>query len=74
MFTSRPPQVTKVSFQNKRYDLDGWNKGVQGTNHINVYQWNKSGKATGGGYEVGIMHINLQDTSSFTYYGIDTLE
>ena len=47
--TSRPPQATKVSFQNKRYDLDWWNKVVQGTNHLNVYQRNNKGKSTGGG-------------------------
>ena len=72
--TSRPPQVTKVIFQNKQYDLDGLNKVVQGTNHINVDQCNKRDKDTGRDYEVGIMHINVQDSDSFTYDGYAALE
>ena len=47
---------------------------VQGTNHLNVYQSNKRGKAAGGYYEIGTMHINVQDPDSFTYDGSDTLE
>ena len=74
MRTLRPPQVTKLSFHNKQYDLDGWNKVVQGTKHLNIYQWNNRGKATGGDYEVGTMHINVQDPASFTYNGSDALE
>ena len=72
--TSMPPQVTKLSFQNKRYDLDWWNKVVQGTNHLNVDQWNKRDKATGRDYKVGTMYINVQDSASFTYGGSAALE
>ena len=67
-------QVTKVSFQNKLYDLDRWNKVVHGTKHLTVDQWNKGGKVTVGDYEVGIMHINVQDSASFTYDESDALE
>ena len=66
---SRPPQVTKVSFQNKRYDLDGWNKVVQGTNHLNVDQLNKRDKANGRDYKVGTMQIIVQDPAYFIYDG-----
>ena len=31
---------------------------------MNIDQWNNRGKATGGDYEVGTMHINVQDTAS----------
>ena len=74
MRTSRPPQVTKVRFQNKRYDLDGWNKVVPGTNRLNLDLWNKRDKATGRDYEVGTMHINVQDPAYFTYNGSADLE
>ena len=37
-------------------------------------QWNKGCKFTGGGYEVGTMHINVKDTASFTYYESDALK
>ena len=47
---------------------------VQGTNHINVDQCNKRDKDTGRDYEVGIMHINVQDSDSFTYDGYAALE
>ena len=44
---------------------------VQGTNHLSVDQWNKRGKAIGRDYDVGTMHINMQDPASFTYDGSD---
>ena len=47
---------------------------VQGTNHLNVDQWNKRDKATGRYCKVGTMHINLQDPASFTYDGSANLE
>ena len=46
----RPPQVTQVSFLNKRYDIDGWNAFVHGTNHVNVDAWNRRGKVSGNKY------------------------
>ena len=47
---------------------------VQGNNHLNVYQWNKRSKATGGDYKVGTIHINVQDPVTFTCDVSDALE
>ena len=47
---------------------------VQGTNHINVGQWNNRGKANGWDKKFGTMHINVQDPDYFTYDGSDALE
>ena len=44
------------------------------TNHLNVDQWNKGGKVTGGSYEFGTMHINVQDHDYFTYDESDSIE
>ena len=47
---------------------------VQGTKNINIDQWNKRDKATGKDYEVGTMHINVQDPVSFNCDGSTALE
>ena len=72
--TIRPPQFTQVSLQNKRYDIDGWNEIVHGTNHMNVDAWNRGGKVSGNKYVEGSMHVNVQDPVLFMYDEAEALE
>ena len=70
----RPPQVTQVNFQNKRYDIDGWNEIFHSTNHMNVDAWNRRGKVSGNEYVEGTMHVNMQDPELFLYDKAEALE
>ena len=53
--------------------MDGikWSKGLNILIYINGII---EVKLLGGDYEVGTMHINVQDPASFTYNGSDALE
>ena len=70
----RPPQVTQVSFQNKRYDIDGWNEIFHSTNHMNVGACNRRGKVSGNEYVEGTMHVNVKNPASFVYDQAESLE
>ena len=70
----RPPKVTHVSFQSKRYDIDGWNEIVHGTNHVNVDAWNRRDKVYGNKYVESTMHVNVQDPALFVHNEAEALE
>ena len=70
----RPPQVTQISFQNKRYDIDGWNEIVHDTNHVNMVAWNLKGKVSGNKYVEGTRHVNVQGPASFVHNKAEALE
>ena len=70
----RPPQVTQVIFQNKWYDIDGWNAIFHGTNHVNVDAWNRRGKVSGNKYVEVTMHVNVQYPALFVHNEVEVLE